>query len=308
MEPFEARATSFGRHETFHLRFGWLTKGFRAWSQNNAVFSDEDSTLTLGVGKNMVHAIQYWLVAAQVLKPQAHGLSATPIGDALFSARGWDPYVEDDTTLWLLHWLIASNAQHATAIYWFFNRFHKPEFGAAELVDALAQFCSENTSSKVSRATLKHDVSLLLRMYEPSSPSRSVPLEEALDSPLSTLGLVHAIEGTRLHHARPGARPRLPIAAFAYAVTELFDATRQAALPVERLSRDDGRFATPGRVYRLTDDALLRKLEELVTWLPDCYELRETAGVHQLYRLSDTTPMDILSRHYADEPLLQGVT
>ena len=51
----------------------------------------------------------------------------------IFSKDGWDPYLEDEATIWLIHWLMATNPQHATAWYWFFNRFHKPEFTSLEI-------------------------------------------------------------------------------------------------------------------------------------------------------------------------------
>lgn len=50
--------SAFGRHETFPLRFGWLTKGFGAWLENRSVFDEEGAIVKLGVGKNMVDAIR----------------------------------------------------------------------------------------------------------------------------------------------------------------------------------------------------------------------------------------------------------
>jgi hypothetical protein len=51
-------------------------------------------------------------------------------------------------------------------------------------------------------------------------------------------------------------------------------------------------------VFRLTENALLAKLERLVHYLPDLFELRETAGIHQLYKLEDVEPQQYLARHY----------
>ncbi len=68
MIPLNPDRTAFGRHETFPLRFGWLTKGHQAWSENHAVFEQDEATVTLGVGKNMVSAIKYWMLATQIVK------------------------------------------------------------------------------------------------------------------------------------------------------------------------------------------------------------------------------------------------
>ncbi len=197
MIPLNPHRAAFGRHETFPLRFGWLTKGFAAWRDNRDIFDQEDSTVVLGVGKNMVNAIKYWMTAAQIVTAHGASVSETELGRAIFARDGWDPYVEDDSTLWLLHWLIASNAADATATYWFFNHFHKPEFTSPEVAKALEEFCREKISTRFSASTLKHDVALILRMYQRSEVARGVPLEDTLDSPLSLLGLVQA--------PRPGA-------------------------------------------------------------------------------------------------------
>ncbi len=56
---------TFGRHETFPLRYGWLPKGLEALEQNPAIFSQpEQAMITLGVGRNRVHAIQSCTVDA----------------------------------------------------------------------------------------------------------------------------------------------------------------------------------------------------------------------------------------------------
>ncbi|SEH04935.1 DUF4007 family protein [Candidatus Venteria ishoeyi] len=60
------RQITFGRHQTFPLRFGWLSKGFQSLLENPGIFSDEDATIKLGVGKNMVESIKYWLQAARI--------------------------------------------------------------------------------------------------------------------------------------------------------------------------------------------------------------------------------------------------
>ncbi|MCX7092698.1 MAG: DUF4007 family protein [Methylobacter sp.] len=60
LKYFNKQNASFGRHETFVLRYSWLTKGFQAFDHDKAIFSSDKSTIELGVGKNMVNAIKYW--------------------------------------------------------------------------------------------------------------------------------------------------------------------------------------------------------------------------------------------------------
>ena len=56
MKLFNPNKASFGRHETFSLRYFWLTKGFQALVENPNIFKSDAATVTLGVGKNMVNA------------------------------------------------------------------------------------------------------------------------------------------------------------------------------------------------------------------------------------------------------------
>lgn len=301
MKPLNAASVSFGRHETFALRFGWITKGSKALCQNLGVFDDDNATVILGVGKNMVHAIRYWLVAAQIVEADGKALALTALGNRIFNIEeGHDPFLEDDATIWLLHWLIASNAKDATALFWFFNRFHKPEFTQSELFDALRDFIRENTSAKTSDNTIKGDITLLLRMYEPSIERKSIPIEEGLDSPMSILGLVNDLGGSKYHESKLENRWHLPVAPFCYSVLEVFEEAQLSSLPLARLMVSEGSNAAPGAVFRLNDEGLIAKLEEMIAWLPGYFELRETAGVHQLYKLKNIEPLDVLDKYYSE--------
>jgi len=128
--------------------------------------------------------------------------------------------------------------------------------------------------------------------------SKSVPLEESLDSPFVLLGLLRPLPETKRHESKPEYRSQLPVAILAYAVAEMFDHFGEPNLPVERLMRSDGTLAAPGSVFRLTEECLITKLEEMIAWLPGQLQLRESAGIHELYQLADIAPLEILQRHY----------
>jgi len=298
---FTGDNVSFGRHETFPLRYSWLTKGFQALINNPKIFESQDATVTLGVGKNMVHAIRYWLQAAQVVTRSSQGLTLTPVGDAIFNyERGFDPYLEDEATLWLIHWLLATNPTETTAWYWFFNEFHKPDFTSQEASTALLDFAKQHISAKFSATTVKQDAAVLLRMYVRSKGNTRTPLEEALDSPLSLLGLVSQAPGGKSYQARQATRDGLPLGILGYAITELMQAMGIQQLPIEDLMYSKNGYPAPGAVFRLSESALLAKLELLVHLLPGVYEMRETAGIHQIYLLDDVKPYAFLEAHYSE--------
>jgi len=119
------------------FRYAWLTKGFQAFMKKKTIFSSDEATIELGVGKNMVNAIKYWLRASSMLVENSEGLEVTELGTALFSEKGWDQYLEDEATLWLIHWLLATNFDTSTAWYWFFNCFIKPNLLKKKLLSAM---------------------------------------------------------------------------------------------------------------------------------------------------------------------------
>ena len=55
----------FSGHETFHCRHFWLKKGFDFIHQG-LDFKEPEVVVNLGVGKNMVSSIQFWLKAFDI--------------------------------------------------------------------------------------------------------------------------------------------------------------------------------------------------------------------------------------------------
>ena len=86
---------SFSGHESFPCKSMWLKKGYDYLINHNK-FTDSDAVVKLGVGKNMVQSIRFWL--------RAFGLSyddeVSEIARYLFDdVEGKDPYAEDNFTL-----------------------------------------------------------------------------------------------------------------------------------------------------------------------------------------------------------------
>lgn len=290
---------AFGRHETFHLRYGWLTKGAQALERDPGIFESDEATVELGVGKNMVRSIRHWLLAmGQIRESAGKGLELTPLGKKLLSEKGKDPYLENNNTIWLLHWLLVSDPNYATTWFWFYNHFHKPEFTSQELASSLKEFTAEN-HWKVAASTLKQDVNVLLRMYTETLPNTRVPLEDALDSPLALLGLVGKLPHGRkyrtdLAHTRP-----VSDYVIGYALAELFEATDAPALTRETILVGDGWLPGIGSVFRLSEAAVETAVERLVSESGGRWEFRTTAGISQLFETEKIKKYEFLKKIYA---------
>lgn len=298
IKPFTPSKAAFGRHETFALRYGWLTKGFQALHKEPDIFNSNASTVTLGVGKNMVNSIRYWLRAAQMIEVTADGLQATELGAAVFAEDGWDPYLEDEATLWLVHWMLATNSELATAWYWFFNCFHKAEFNNEEAANDLAAFVSENLTGKHSERTVRHDINVILKMYCQGKQGVKVEMEDILDAPLASLKLMTLSKHTHYYQCRNTAHDSLPIAIIAFAVNEVFNQRQLSVLPIADLMYGEKLGVAVGSVFKLTEGELLAKLERVVKAYPVLFHINETAGINQLYREQDDTPSLTFLRDY----------
>ena len=302
------KKAAFGRHETFYLRYGWLTKGFwknLSFSINSEVPSDifksDDAVIELGVGKNMVASIKYWLQATQLLVPGENSLLIpTDIGIALMgdeSSPGWDAYMEDETTLWLLHWLIASNSSIATTFYWFFNRYHKTQFSQDELRTALNDFIKENISANTSAGTIKNDISVLTRMYTSAEIEKKQSWDDVLDSPMSQLNLIEAT-ANKEYKSLTSIKNTLNEAIVGFALAQIFETRQMTTIPVEELIYSQDGWVAIGAVFRTTESQTLALIEEAIRFIPGKFEINESAGIHQVYKLDDVSPLEYLKQYF----------
>ena len=94
---------TFSGHDTFHCRLFWLKKGIDFLQQHDKF--QEDSGIELGVGKNMVNSIRFWTKAFGAVDDD---YNVNTLFKNLFDDEGWDPYLEDEGTLWLLHYQLCT--------------------------------------------------------------------------------------------------------------------------------------------------------------------------------------------------------
>lgn len=246
----------FARHETFHPRFGWIKKGFDAAVKDPEIFLRDDAPIRLGVGKNMARSIRYWCSAFKVLEEKSgatnsrlrnsanRGLWATDLGSKLLSDDGWDPFLEDPASLWLLHWNLLKPPSLATAWYFTFNCFRQIEFSAEELFLALCEY-RENLSTRVADSSLKKDITCILRMYVEQDPKVG-PNEDTLDCPFTELGLLYAAGNSKSYLFQVGAKGNLPAEIIVSACLEFSSwvGQKQRTIAVSRLTFDaDSRMA-----------------------------------------------------------------
>ena len=195
----EGYTPQFSGHETFPLRYGWLKKAFDRVAEtedqpdNRATCWDDDAIARFGVGKNMVVSMRHWAKAVGVIEePSSNSVRTTELGRLLFGPRGLDPYMEHPSTLWLIHWQLAAR-EEKTTWFWAFNHYPALTFERGSLIKRLDCLGKDRDWSRVANSTLKNDVACFLRTYVARQPSGKTGHDDALESPLTELGLIKAV-------------------------------------------------------------------------------------------------------------------
>jgi hypothetical protein len=285
---------SFARHETFHPRYGWLKKGFDNAREDPSIFLRDDATTVLGVGKNMVRAIRYWCLAYKVLDERRsednfrlYDVCPTEFGEHLLDDDGWDPYLEDPGSLWLLHWQLLRFPCRAPAWWAIFNSTRSPEVSDAALLAELRRFRDEHADwDDVAESSLEKDVRCLLRMYGSVTQGRDL-LEDSVDSPFAELELLRPMPGVKRQWTlNLGPKRNLPDAIVAYACLDHVNVTDGTAkvIGIAGLARNPG---SPGRVFALTETALGDALARYAENNADLLTLTHAAGNRQIVLRED---------------------
>ena len=299
---------SFSGHESFPFRYTWLKKGYNAVKINPQIFSAKEATVELGVGKNMVRSIRHWGLATGILEEdldisnkRGRYLKATYLGDLLLGIEGCDPFLEDEGTIWLLHWFIVTNRQRATTWTYAFGHLNRVDFSKDDLIGELGDLVLKSNGSRVSKNTLKRDVDAFIRTYVPAQESRNFVLEDTLDCPLVELNLIRET-GWRSHYKfQRGPKPTLPDLVFTYALCEFWNRSFPS---VNTMSFEEIAYHpdSPGRIFKLDEDSLAIRLESLNGLTGDQLRLDETAGLRQMLRVGPLDPASFLHKYYGIVP------
>jgi hypothetical protein len=294
----------FSGHQTFVFRYGWLEKGVRGVDDSPTIFSDEEVMIRLGVGKNMVESIRHWCFISQLveadLDPEGktgRNLRVTDLGQRLLLKDGWDPFLQDDASLWLIHWLLVSNPQIGTTWQILFSLFHRPDFTKQELVDYLLLF-AEKESLRVQKNVMARDVDCFLRTYVRGMGGKKAGLaEETFDCPLLELNLIQQTPDGELFRFAIGPKPSLPGAIFGYALCEYFQRVKGdgSSMSIQECMYGSG---SPGQAFKLDENSLIEYVEGLEDVTNKAVVLDETAGLKQIFRRRKQKPMDMLKDYY----------
>lgn len=285
----------FSGHESFICKNLWLKKGY----DFKGNFNDESAVIELGVGKNMVTSIGYWLKAFGVVDADN---KFSELAEYLFNnKRGADPYIENIATVWLLHYsLITTNKASIYSL--FFNEFRKKrtEFTREHLFNFIKRLLEDESQKNINENTIGADISVFIRNYlKPVYKATKIDIEEdfsslMIDLDLMTLFESENAEGKSIEWYRVQSKRQfdLPDEVVLFSILENYPASKSISFN-ELLNGKN----SPGLIFCLTDEGLYSKIENL-TKKYNGLNYSETAGVRELQIKTDLNKWEVLHGCY----------
>ena len=277
----------FSGHETFPLRYGWLKKAYdriaatQAAADNRTACWSEDAIARFGVGKNMVASIRHWAKSTRIVEEPAgtHSVRTTELGEFLLGENGHDPFMEHPSTLWLIHWQLAAQ-EEKTTWYWAFSHYPSVTFHRDDLIKKIKRFVARNFKKQFADTTIRNDVLCFLRTYVARPSTKKSGHDEALESPLTELGLIKAVGKKDGFRFVRGPKSTLGDGVFVYALLDYWKRLpRGTSLSFESIAHAPG---SPGRVFQFDENDVADRLTKLDDVTDGALRWSETAGLRQV--------------------------
>jgi len=312
-------AYRFSGHESFPFRYAWLPKAVQIIGARPNLFTSDrenEAMVELGVGKNMVRAIRFWVEAAGMAKPNEDGgLQATPLGKLLLAEGGLDPYLEDIRTLWMLHWNISTVAESPLFAWEFLlGRLQQADFTESEVLKIFRRE-ADKVPKPPSPVTLKQHFEVFVHTYVPTRGRKGEVAEENLDCPLTELEMITRV-GEREHENgraeavygfRREEKSSISPELFAWAVNRFFVRKRagnERTLPARAFAIEVG---SPGQVFKLPEESVYQRLTELAETTNGRLSYQESEALPQVHRPADVPELELAHAVLKRSPRLSHV-
>lgn len=293
----------FSGHETFPLRYGWLKKAydcveeFEDKKDNKLHCWGEGAITRFGVGKNMVSSIRHWSTSCGIIEEKGTSYNTTKLGRYLFGRKGLDPYLENPSSLWVIHWKLASNPKKTTW-FWAFNHYPSRTFSRQLLVQKINQF-TQDRGWRCSQNTIFNDISCFIRTYTISQKTGIKHYDSLLESQLTELGIIKPLDDKEGFRFVNGSKPSLGDGIFIFSLLEFWsNYTNAKTLPFEAIVYKPG---SPGRVFSMDEEEMLDRLSNIDEITKGKLLWSEVAGLKQViknYEFDEEMKFSFLSHDY----------
>lgn len=290
LENSELTKYTFSGHDSFQCRQLWLKKGYD-FVQEGKSFNDEDAVVKLGVGKNMVSSIRFWLKTFNIINSKD---IPTEFGRRLFDdENGYDPFLEDEASLWLLHYQLVKNG-FASIYHIIFNEFRKEKlfFNKETFVNYVKRIGESNPELNFNENTIAKDFIVFVNLYKTDPESKDV--EDSFSGILSELELLKKTGKGKEEQffIENSERDNLPESILLFSILD--NLTYGNSISLNSLEFD---LNSPGSIFALNRSGLMNKIADIVLGFADI-TFTDQAGIKELQFKKKVDAYTILDKYY----------
>lgn len=253
---------------------------------NGFHFNDSDAVVRLGVGKNMVASIKYWMKVFGMTDNQGR---LSDLSNYLLDTKvGKDPFIEDIGTLWILHFNIVCNLE-ATLYNWLFIGLQKErrDFDKDNVVSYVKRRLTEAGKQNLfNQNTVKKDIGVLLQSYVLPRKPKAFDDYTAL---LIDLDLIRTDSDGKYYMFNQEGKRQIPWQVFLYAIIKAKGKDNSVDYDI---------LQEVGLVFCMSDMEVIEMCKEIETRLPNDIRYSDTAGIRQLQFVNDLIAENILDEYY----------
>ncbi len=280
----------FSGHESFPCKSLWLKKGYDFVVQNKS-FNNPDAVIDLGVGKNMVSSIRFWLRVFGICE----GDKPTWLGDYLFNDNnGKDKYLEDIATLWLLHFNLVFLEEASLYKMIFcglqrernhFDREQAQTYVKLRMVEA-------GKMSLFNANTVKKDIGVLLQNYTlPRKPQSN----EDFSSLLIDLDLIRQGSDGKDYYFNVDGKRKVTNEIFMFALLRLKESEGDNTISFDTVQE------RVGLAFCMQDFETIEMLKQLANKYKRYLSYSDVAGIKQVQFTKDLDSKQVLNDYYGTD-------
>lgn len=278
---------TFSGHESFPCKTLWLKKGYDFVVQGRD-FNRPEAVIYLGVGKNMVASIRYWLRVFGL----SEGDQPTWLGNYLFDdANGKDKYIEDLATLWLLHFHLVFN-QFATLYHTVFCGYQKghTQFDRDQIATYVKlEMIEADKLSTYNENTVRKDIAVLVQNY---ALPRKAQSNEDFSSMLIDLDLIRQTAEGKGYYFNIEGKRKVEKEVFLYALLMLKEREGDNTLSYDTIQDEIG------LAFCMQDLETIEMLKLLSKDYSQYVSYNDNAGIRIVQFTNDIDKEQVLNDYY----------
>ena len=290
MSISKVKKYTFSGHESFPCKTLWLKKGYDFVVAGND-FNSPEAVIGLGVGKNMVASIRFWLRVFGV----AENDKPTALADYLFNEQnGKDKYLEDIATLWLLHFNLVFS-EEATLYKMFFCGLQRERthFEREQVLTYVKLRMADAQKIPLFNSnTVKKDVAVLLQNYVlPRKPQSN----EDFSSLLIDLDLIRQNSEGKGYYFNVDGKRKVTKEIFLYGLLKLKEQEGDNTISFDTIQE------RVGLVFCMQDIETIEVLKLLAGEYGEYFVYSDVAGIKQVQFTKDMDVKLVLDNYYGKD-------